>query len=186
MKLLLWCSTTSAPSHFDNVSPYLLQAFEHLLQRELICFTDNRGHSQSIEFRQVKLVVSYAELQEGLKSYRSCPVSYSQNSTCFWELHMSCHNFLCGLGKAMYLFKNWTSQPCYRYVIIWSLLGCPRIQFYSCHEIIDFYHFPPFCYPLKSAMIDECVILIFWQAILLKLIDRWRQSSCAETMLMAD
>ncbi|XP_011022840.1 PREDICTED: origin recognition complex subunit 4 isoform X1 [Populus euphratica] len=60
-----------------------LRAFEHLLQRQLICFTDNRGHSQSIEFRQVKLVVSYAELQEGLKSYRSCPVSYSQNSTCF-------------------------------------------------------------------------------------------------------
>ncbi|KAF9677392.1 hypothetical protein SADUNF_Sadunf08G0102800 [Salix dunnii] len=51
-----------------------LRAFEHLLQRELICFTDNRGHSQSIEFRQVKLVVSYAELQEGLKSYRSCPI----------------------------------------------------------------------------------------------------------------
>ncbi|KAL9401777.1 hypothetical protein Peur_005626 [Populus x canadensis] len=50
-----------------------LRAFEHLLQRGLICFTDNRGHSQSIEFRQVKLVVSYAELQEGLKSYRSCP-----------------------------------------------------------------------------------------------------------------
>uniref|UniRef100_A0A6N2MRK3 Origin of replication complex subunit 4 n=1 Tax=Salix viminalis TaxID=40686 RepID=A0A6N2MRK3_SALVM len=50
-----------------------LRAFEHLLQRELICFADNRGHTQSIEFRQVKLVVSYAELQEGLKSYRSCP-----------------------------------------------------------------------------------------------------------------
>ncbi|CAK7326671.1 unnamed protein product [Dovyalis caffra] len=50
-----------------------LRAFEHLLQRELICFTENRGHGQSIEFRPVKLVISYAELQEGLKSYRSCP-----------------------------------------------------------------------------------------------------------------
>ncbi|XP_065881665.1 origin of replication complex subunit 4 isoform X2 [Euphorbia lathyris] len=50
-----------------------LRAFERLLQRELICFTDNRGHSQSIEFRPVKLLVSYAELQEGMKSYSSCP-----------------------------------------------------------------------------------------------------------------
>ncbi|WCJ33253.1 origin recognition complex subunit 4 [Euphorbia peplus] len=50
-----------------------VRAFERLLQRELICFADNRGNNQSIEFRPVKLLVSYAELQEGMKSYRSCP-----------------------------------------------------------------------------------------------------------------
>ncbi|KAJ6910709.1 origin recognition complex subunit 4 family protein [Populus alba x Populus x berolinensis] len=65
-----------------------LRAFEHLLQRELICFTDNRGHSQSIEFRQVKLVVSYAELQEGLKSYRSCPIDPNKKeSLSGWHGH---------------------------------------------------------------------------------------------------
>lgn len=55
----------------------LLQAFEHLLQRELISFTDKRGQNQSIEFHPVKLLVSFHELHQGLKSYRSCPVSYS-------------------------------------------------------------------------------------------------------------
>ncbi|KAG2709469.1 hypothetical protein I3760_05G241000 [Carya illinoinensis] len=51
-----------------------LRAFEHLQQRELISFTDNRGHNQSVEFRPVKLLISSYELQKGLKSYRSCPV----------------------------------------------------------------------------------------------------------------
>ncbi|KAK4608559.1 hypothetical protein RGQ29_002100 [Quercus rubra] len=50
-----------------------LRAFEHLLQRELICFTDNRGQNQSVEFRPAKLLISSHELQQGLKSYRSCP-----------------------------------------------------------------------------------------------------------------
>ncbi|PON38385.1 Origin recognition complex subunit [Trema orientale] len=50
-----------------------LRAFEHLLQRELISFNDNRGNNQSIEFRPVKLLVSSHELHQGLKSYRSCP-----------------------------------------------------------------------------------------------------------------
>ncbi|KAJ0094981.1 hypothetical protein Patl1_15205 [Pistacia atlantica] len=50
-----------------------LRAFEHLLQRELICFTDNRGYSHLVEFRPVKLLISYVELHHGLKSYRSCP-----------------------------------------------------------------------------------------------------------------
>ncbi|KAK6232080.1 hypothetical protein SCA6_002153 [Theobroma cacao] len=50
-----------------------LRAFEHLLQRELISFTDNRGHNQSVEFHPVKLLISPAELYQGLKSYRSCP-----------------------------------------------------------------------------------------------------------------
>ncbi|KAF8390069.1 hypothetical protein HHK36_024590 [Tetracentron sinense] len=53
-----------------------LRAFEHLLQRELICFTDNRGQSQSVEFRPVKLLISSHELYPGLKSNRSCPLAY--------------------------------------------------------------------------------------------------------------
>ncbi|XVF25970.1 hypothetical protein REPUB_Repub13aG0259900 [Reevesia pubescens] len=50
-----------------------LRAFEHLLQRQLISFIDNRGHNQSVEFRPVKLLISPAELHQALKSYRSCP-----------------------------------------------------------------------------------------------------------------
>ncbi|KAF3431955.1 hypothetical protein FNV43_RR26691 [Rhamnella rubrinervis] len=50
-----------------------LRAFEHLLQRELICFTDKKGQNQSLEFHPVKLLVSSYELHQGLKSYRSCP-----------------------------------------------------------------------------------------------------------------
>ncbi|XP_022873894.1 origin of replication complex subunit 4 isoform X6 [Olea europaea var. sylvestris] len=50
-----------------------LRAFEHLLQRELISFEDNRGHGQSAEFRPVKLLISRPELYQGLKSYPSCP-----------------------------------------------------------------------------------------------------------------
>nr|XP_009766229.1 PREDICTED: origin recognition complex subunit 4-like [Nicotiana sylvestris] len=55
-----------------------LRAFEHLLQRQLISLVDNRGHGQSVEFRPVRLLISSYELHQGLKSYRSCPVSYSQ------------------------------------------------------------------------------------------------------------
>ncbi|XP_075504317.1 origin of replication complex subunit 4 isoform X1 [Primulina tabacum] len=51
-----------------------LRAFEHLLQRGLISFEDNRGHLQSSEFRPVKLLISWHELQQGLKSHLSCPV----------------------------------------------------------------------------------------------------------------
>ncbi|KAH6822468.1 origin recognition complex subunit 4 [Perilla frutescens var. hirtella] len=50
-----------------------LRAFEHLLERGLISFEDNRGHGQSAEFRPVKLLISWPELQQGLKSHRSCP-----------------------------------------------------------------------------------------------------------------
>ncbi|KAJ9708311.1 hypothetical protein PVL29_000388 [Vitis rotundifolia] len=57
-----------------------LRAFEHLVQRELICFMDNRGNNQSIEFRAVKLLISSHELYQGLKSYRSCPVSSFKSS----------------------------------------------------------------------------------------------------------
>lgn len=51
-----------------------LRAFEHLLDRELIAFADNRGLGQSIEFRTVKLLITYHELYQGLKSHKSCPV----------------------------------------------------------------------------------------------------------------
>ncbi|KAG8382835.1 hypothetical protein BUALT_Bualt05G0119700 [Buddleja alternifolia] len=51
-----------------------LRAFEHLLQRALISFDDNRGQGHSTEFRPVKLLISWHELHQGLKSYRSCPV----------------------------------------------------------------------------------------------------------------
>ncbi|KAF5940355.1 hypothetical protein HYC85_021522 [Camellia sinensis] len=56
-----------------NVCLRVRMAFEHLLERELISFIDNRGHNQSVEFRPVKLLISYHELYQGLKSYRSCP-----------------------------------------------------------------------------------------------------------------
>ncbi|KAL6186524.1 hypothetical protein ACLB2K_042644 [Fragaria x ananassa] len=52
-----------------------LRAFEHLLQRGLIEFMDNRGQNQSVEYRPVKLLISFQQLLEGLKSYRSCPLS---------------------------------------------------------------------------------------------------------------
>lgn len=53
----------------------VVQAFEHLLERELISFTDNRRGGLSIEYRPVKLLVSDHELHQGMKSYPSCPVS---------------------------------------------------------------------------------------------------------------
>ncbi|XP_021824234.1 origin of replication complex subunit 4 isoform X3 [Prunus avium] len=55
-----------------------LRAFEHLLQRELIGFTDNRGQNHSVEFTPVKLLVSFHELHQGLKSYGSCPAILQQ------------------------------------------------------------------------------------------------------------
>ncbi|KAK7269823.1 hypothetical protein RIF29_22577 [Crotalaria pallida] len=52
-----------------------LRAFEHLIDRELICFTDNRAQSLTVEYRPVKLLLSPAELHVGLKAYdpRLCP-----------------------------------------------------------------------------------------------------------------
>ncbi|KNA06135.1 hypothetical protein SOVF_183890 isoform B [Spinacia oleracea] len=50
-----------------------LRAFEHLIQRELICFMDNRGYNQSIEFRSVKLLISPYELHQGLEKNQNCP-----------------------------------------------------------------------------------------------------------------
>ncbi|TQD72566.1 hypothetical protein C1H46_041881 [Malus baccata] len=55
-----------------------LRAFEHLLQRELIGFADNRGQNQSIEFSPVKLLISSHELHQGMKSYGSCPAILQQ------------------------------------------------------------------------------------------------------------
>ncbi|KAL0296678.1 UNVERIFIED_CONTAM: Origin of replication complex subunit [Sesamum radiatum] len=54
-----------------------LRAFEHLLDRALISFEDNKGHGQSAEFRAVKLLISWHELHQGLKSHRSCPLSHA-------------------------------------------------------------------------------------------------------------
>ncbi|KAL3636008.1 origin recognition complex subunit 4 [Castilleja foliolosa] len=50
-----------------------LRAFEHLLERSLVAFEDNRGHDQSAEFCPVKLLISWHELQQGLKSNCFCP-----------------------------------------------------------------------------------------------------------------
>ncbi|XP_042377548.1 origin of replication complex subunit 4-like isoform X1 [Zingiber officinale] len=50
-----------------------LRAFEHLLERELIGFVDNKGRNLSIEIQPVKLLISPHELYLGLKSRSSCP-----------------------------------------------------------------------------------------------------------------
>lgn len=50
-----------------------LRAFEHVLQRGLVCFADGRGRIQSTEFRPVKLLISFAEISQGLKAHHSCP-----------------------------------------------------------------------------------------------------------------
>ncbi|KAK4479909.1 hypothetical protein RD792_015453 [Penstemon davidsonii] len=50
------------------------QAFEHLIECALISFEDNKGHGQSLEFRPVKLLITWHELYQGLKSYNFCPV----------------------------------------------------------------------------------------------------------------
>ncbi|KAL4570660.1 hypothetical protein LXL04_026320 [Taraxacum kok-saghyz] len=56
--------------NFDYYSRSVcLRAFEHLLDRQLIEFSD-KGHNQSIEFRSVKLLVSPYELHQGLKINR--------------------------------------------------------------------------------------------------------------------
>ncbi|XP_048502412.1 origin of replication complex subunit 4 isoform X2 [Beta vulgaris subsp. vulgaris] len=50
-----------------------LRAFQHLIQCELICFMDNRGYNQSIEYRPVKILISSYELHQGLKLNQKCP-----------------------------------------------------------------------------------------------------------------
>ncbi|PKU82669.1 hypothetical protein MA16_Dca018827 [Dendrobium catenatum] len=60
----------------DNYSwSVCLRAFEHLIERELISFLDNRMRSLSIEYRPVRLLLSSQELHQGLKSNSFCPVS---------------------------------------------------------------------------------------------------------------
>uniref|UniRef100_A0A0D9YD89 Origin of replication complex subunit 4 n=1 Tax=Oryza glumipatula TaxID=40148 RepID=A0A0D9YD89_9ORYZ len=49
------------------------RAFEHLLDRELISFADNRGRNQALEYRPVKLLISSRELAESLKLNTTCP-----------------------------------------------------------------------------------------------------------------
>jgi hypothetical protein len=56
-----------------------MQAFEHLLERELISFADKKGRNQALEFRPVKLLISSRELAQSLKLNTTCPVSY-----CLW------------------------------------------------------------------------------------------------------
>ncbi|CAO1945557.1 unnamed protein product [Urochloa humidicola] len=48
-------------------------AFEHLLDRELISFGDNRGRNQALEYRPVKLLISSRELAQSLKLNTTCP-----------------------------------------------------------------------------------------------------------------
>ncbi|XVF16344.1 hypothetical protein REPUB_Repub10bG0023500 [Reevesia pubescens] len=43
-----------------------LQAFQHI-QCQFISFIDNKGHKQSVEFRPVKLLISPAELHQGIR-----------------------------------------------------------------------------------------------------------------------
>ncbi|KAH0466581.1 hypothetical protein IEQ34_003819 [Dendrobium chrysotoxum] len=58
----------------DNYSwSVCLRAFEHLIERELISFLDNRMRSLSIEYRPVRLLLSSQELYQGLKSNAFCP-----------------------------------------------------------------------------------------------------------------
>ncbi|GMJ12173.1 origin recognition complex subunit 4, ORIGIN RECOGNITION COMPLEX SUBUNIT 4 [Hibiscus trionum] len=63
-------SSQTSDNYAANVC---LRAFEHLLQRQLISFIDNRLQNQSVEFRPVKLLISSAELHQGMKSYHQCP-----------------------------------------------------------------------------------------------------------------
>ncbi|KAL6845422.1 hypothetical protein ACP4OV_024917 [Aristida adscensionis] len=58
----------------DNYSTTVcFRAFEHLLDRELISFADNRGRNQALEYRPVKLLISSRELAQSLKLNTTCP-----------------------------------------------------------------------------------------------------------------
>ncbi|CAF2142837.1 unnamed protein product [Brassica napus] len=52
-----------------------LRAFEHLREREVICYAENRGQSQTGEYRPMKLLISAPELHQGMRSHACCPVS---------------------------------------------------------------------------------------------------------------
>lgn len=51
-----------------------MKAFEHLLEKELILFSESRGRSDAIEFRPVQLQIDNLELHEGLNTNPNCPV----------------------------------------------------------------------------------------------------------------
>ncbi|KAL0737367.1 hypothetical protein Bca4012_013577 [Brassica carinata] len=50
-----------------------LRAFEHLREREVICYAENRGQSQAVEYRPMKLLISASELHQGMRSHACCP-----------------------------------------------------------------------------------------------------------------
>ncbi|CAN8267018.1 unnamed protein product [Cochlearia groenlandica] len=50
-----------------------LRAFEHLREREVISYIENRGQSQAGEYRPVKLIISASELHQGMRSHACCP-----------------------------------------------------------------------------------------------------------------
>ncbi|WZZ02071.1 hypothetical protein YC2023_074399 [Brassica napus] len=50
-----------------------LRAFEHLREREVICYAENRGQSQAGEYRSMKLLISASELHQGMRSHACCP-----------------------------------------------------------------------------------------------------------------
>ncbi|CAH2045956.1 unnamed protein product [Thlaspi arvense] len=50
-----------------------LRAFEHLKEREVICYAENRGQSQTGEYRPMKLLISASELHQGMRSHACCP-----------------------------------------------------------------------------------------------------------------
>ncbi|CAF1919657.1 unnamed protein product [Brassica oleracea] len=52
-----------------------LRAFEHLREREVICYAENRGQSQTGEYRPMKLLILASELHQGMRSHACCPVS---------------------------------------------------------------------------------------------------------------
>ncbi|KAH0899291.1 hypothetical protein HID58_048859 [Brassica napus] len=54
----------------QNVS---LRAFEHLREREVICYAENRGQSQTGEYRPMKLLILASELHQGMRSHACCP-----------------------------------------------------------------------------------------------------------------
>lgn len=50
-----------------------LRAFEHLRERQVICYAENRGQSQTGEYRLQKLLISASELHQGMRSHACCP-----------------------------------------------------------------------------------------------------------------
>ncbi|ESQ39950.1 hypothetical protein EUTSA_v10000894mg [Eutrema salsugineum] len=50
-----------------------LRAFEHLKERAVICYAENRGQFQTGEYRPMKLLISASELHQGMRSHACCP-----------------------------------------------------------------------------------------------------------------